>query len=275
MNVCLRMLSAGSTAAEQFTLALPPGTPGTTIFPGNASILRSVLTGKYCKLVQWRTDGTQVVVCDQVDPGLATVLTYTGNGLAYKGLPLVALGPGQPLAVGAAALVDALASVDSTYIKPPPTPASKPPSKPPSKRPGCTIPPRVAYNRPPSGLRGVSLAKPPPAPSQARIQPLPKAKANTKAGATIVAVPKPGPGLGPLLGGMPQQASSPPMKGQVSCMGSQALPLQALCGGTNICGVDAACSAKCCADGSYCHRWNAFTWICMPLLAPTAATVKP
>jgi hypothetical protein len=34
------------------------------------------------------------------------------------------------------------------------------------------------------------------------------------------------------------------------------------CGGLNLCGQDAACSSRCCREGSFCRRSNAFTWSC-------------
>jgi hypothetical protein len=37
------------------------------------------------------------MVCDQPSAATATAMTYTGNGLAYNGTPLVAAAPGQPL----------------------------------------------------------------------------------------------------------------------------------------------------------------------------------
>jgi hypothetical protein len=36
--------------------------------------------------------GTQGMVCDQPTAATATVMTYTGNGLAYNGTPLAAIG---------------------------------------------------------------------------------------------------------------------------------------------------------------------------------------
>ena len=41
--------------------------------------------------------GTQGMVCDQPTAATATVMTYTGSGLSYNGIPLVATAPGQPL----------------------------------------------------------------------------------------------------------------------------------------------------------------------------------
>jgi hypothetical protein len=42
------------------------------------------------------------VLCDQDTSGSATPLTYTGNGLEFQGIPLVADGPGLSLVLGAA-----------------------------------------------------------------------------------------------------------------------------------------------------------------------------
>ncbi len=49
------------------------------------------------------------------------------------------------------------------------------------------------------------------------------------------------------------------------CSGPKTLPVHGLCGGINLCGRDAACSASCCSDGNYCRRLSAFTWSCAPL----------
>jgi hypothetical protein len=37
------------------------------------------------------------MICDQPTLATATILTYTGDGLSYNGIDLVASGPGQPL----------------------------------------------------------------------------------------------------------------------------------------------------------------------------------
>jgi hypothetical protein len=37
------------------------------------------------------------MVCDQPSAATGTPLTYTGDGLSYNGIDLVATGPGQPL----------------------------------------------------------------------------------------------------------------------------------------------------------------------------------
>ena len=37
------------------------------------------------------------MICDQPTPDTATVMTYTGSGLSYNGIDLVASAPGQPL----------------------------------------------------------------------------------------------------------------------------------------------------------------------------------
>jgi hypothetical protein len=50
-----------------------------------------------------------------------------------------------------------------------------------------------------------------------------------------------------------------------SCIGPRTLPVSELCGGTNLCGEDAACSTSCCSEGNYCQRLNGYTWSCAPL----------
>jgi hypothetical protein len=50
-----------------------------------------------------------------------------------------------------------------------------------------------------------------------------------------------------------------------SCIGPRTRPVSELCGGTNLCGEDAACRTSCCSEGNYCQRLNAYTWSCAPL----------
>lgn len=40
-------------------------------------------------LLQSSSCATQGVLCDQTSPANATILTYTGSGLSYQGVPLV------------------------------------------------------------------------------------------------------------------------------------------------------------------------------------------
>jgi hypothetical protein len=61
-------------------------------------VLQSVETGLWCRLAPLASNTTQMgMVCDQPTATTGTVLTYTGDGLSYNGIDLVASGPGQPL----------------------------------------------------------------------------------------------------------------------------------------------------------------------------------
>ena len=89
----------GGTAPEQY-LAFHPDNLGSTspIEPYDTAVLRSVETGLWCRLAPLTSNTTQVgMVCDQVTATTGTPLTYTGDGLSYNGIDLVASGPGQPL----------------------------------------------------------------------------------------------------------------------------------------------------------------------------------
>ena len=89
----------GSTPPEQY-LAFHAGnlTDPTPIEPYNTAVLQSVETGLWCRLVPLPSNSTQIgMVCDQPTSATGTVLTYTGDGLSYNGIDLVATGPGQPL----------------------------------------------------------------------------------------------------------------------------------------------------------------------------------
>jgi hypothetical protein len=89
----------GGTAPEQY-LAFHAGnlTSSSPIQPYTTTVLQSVQTGLYCRLAPLPSNTTQIgMVCDQASASTATVLTYTGDGLSYNGIDLVATGPGQPL----------------------------------------------------------------------------------------------------------------------------------------------------------------------------------
>ena len=83
----------GMTPPEIYN-AFHPGdmTDVSPIFPTNPTILRNQQTGLYCRLAPFSpqtTCLTQGMLCDQSSPSTATVMTYTGTGLAYQGTPLV------------------------------------------------------------------------------------------------------------------------------------------------------------------------------------------
>jgi hypothetical protein len=95
----------GLSPAEQY-IAIDPLDPSSTtpIAAGETTILKNLATGQFCRLTDisalpgsTQAAGTQGLVCDQPTAATATIITYTGNGLAYNGTPLVAAGPGQPL----------------------------------------------------------------------------------------------------------------------------------------------------------------------------------
>lgn len=93
----------GSSLAEQY-VAYNPGNLASSdpVQLGQTAILRSRLTGKFCKLTLLPGSSQQGMVCDQDSEATATVFTYTGIGLSYNNQPLVAGGPGQPLVLPAA-----------------------------------------------------------------------------------------------------------------------------------------------------------------------------
>ncbi len=85
----------GTSPPEMYT-AYHPGNEDdpTPINAGETTILKNVETEKYCRLaplVPQTTCNTQGMLCDQLEPSTATILTYTGTGLAYNGVPLVQL----------------------------------------------------------------------------------------------------------------------------------------------------------------------------------------
>ncbi len=100
----------GSTGPPAVYVAYRPGSPtdATPIQPGETLQLKNLQTGKYCRLaplpaglVSTSTCNTQGVICDQDSMDGAAVLTYTGSGLSYNGVPLVAAAPSNTLVLSA------------------------------------------------------------------------------------------------------------------------------------------------------------------------------
>ena len=88
----------GKTPPEMYT-AYHPGNERNPkpINANETTILKNLETGKYCRLAPMTPQGgcnTQGMLCDQSTSASATILTYTGMGLAYNGTPLVQL-PGS------------------------------------------------------------------------------------------------------------------------------------------------------------------------------------
>jgi hypothetical protein len=92
----------GSTVPEQFYAYHSASTSDTTpIEAGDTTILRSKQTGLYCQTAAIPSTNQQGVLCDVATPASATVLTYTGSGLSYNGVPLSTTGPSQTLVLDA------------------------------------------------------------------------------------------------------------------------------------------------------------------------------
>jgi hypothetical protein len=89
----------GGTAPEQYLAFHPDNLNSTSpIEPYDTAVLRSVETGLWCRLAPLTSNTTQIgMICDQPTAATGTTLTYTGDGLSYNGIDLVASGPGQPL----------------------------------------------------------------------------------------------------------------------------------------------------------------------------------
>ncbi len=83
----------GTTPPEMYT-AYHPGNEDnpTPINAGETTIFKNIETGLWCRLAPFTpqtTCLTRGMLCDQSSPSSATVLTYTGDGLTYNGVPLV------------------------------------------------------------------------------------------------------------------------------------------------------------------------------------------
>jgi hypothetical protein len=96
-------------APEVYTAFRPANTSDPTpIQPGETTQLRNTQTGLYCRLdalpaglVAPSTCITQGVICDQPTIATATILTYTGSGMSYNGVPLVETAPTGTLVLSA------------------------------------------------------------------------------------------------------------------------------------------------------------------------------
>ena len=90
----------GTTPPEMF-LAYHAGNTSdkNPIEPGQTTLLQNAETGMWCQLRPLPSNTSQIgMICDQPTSATATVMTYTGDGLAYNGERLVATGgPGTPL----------------------------------------------------------------------------------------------------------------------------------------------------------------------------------
>jgi hypothetical protein len=85
----------GLTPPEQYVCYHPFDTNDPTpINAGEETQFINVNTGLWCRLAPYTSKSnticsTQAMLCDQSSMGTATVLKYTGDGLAYNGVPLV------------------------------------------------------------------------------------------------------------------------------------------------------------------------------------------
>ena len=91
---------SGTTPPEQY-VAYHSGNLSDTspIDPYETALLQNLQTGQWCQLRPLPTNASQIgMICDQPSPATATVMTYTGDGLSYNGIALVApAGPGTTL----------------------------------------------------------------------------------------------------------------------------------------------------------------------------------
>ncbi len=83
----------GKTPPEMY-IAYRPGRLDSPdpIMAGETTIFKNIETGLWCRLAPFSPQATcriQGMLCDQSSPSGATILTYTGTGLAFQGTPLV------------------------------------------------------------------------------------------------------------------------------------------------------------------------------------------
>jgi hypothetical protein len=92
--------TSGKSPNEQFAVFHSLSMPGTVIAPGTYTLIKSVLTGAYCRAVAAPGTGKTQIKCDLSDAAQATPFVYTGTGFTYQSLPLTNPGSSQPLYLG-------------------------------------------------------------------------------------------------------------------------------------------------------------------------------
>ncbi len=100
----------GQQQPPELYTAFRPSSPAdpTPIQPGETAQLMNQQTGKYCRVERFpagyispTTCNTQGIICDQDTLTTATILTYTGYGISYNGVPLVQVPPSNTLVLSA------------------------------------------------------------------------------------------------------------------------------------------------------------------------------
>ncbi len=85
-------------AAEQFVV-FPAGStgmsPGAALMPGSPVLVKSVQTGKFCRVVA--VGGKQQILCDMDSASAASVMDFTGSGFSFQGQGFANYGSSQPL----------------------------------------------------------------------------------------------------------------------------------------------------------------------------------
>jgi hypothetical protein len=83
----------GTTAPEQYIAYHSNNTANPTpIEAGETTFFKNLLTGLFCRIADFnptRTCYSKGMICDQASETTASIITYTGTGLAYNGEPLV------------------------------------------------------------------------------------------------------------------------------------------------------------------------------------------
>jgi hypothetical protein len=116
----------GFSAAETY-MVYNPANPSSTmpIQAGDTAAFMSVQTGKYCRLAPLPSNASLTgMVCDVSSLGSASIITYTGRGLAFNNTPLVPTGPVCTLVLDANANVTEEILVRDAPPAPPPPPGA-------------------------------------------------------------------------------------------------------------------------------------------------------
>ncbi len=89
-------------AAEQFAV-FPAGgnslSPGDQLRPGSSILIKSIKTGKFCRVVA--VGNKQQLLCDVDSASAASTMEFTGSGFSFQGQGFANFGGSQPLQLGA------------------------------------------------------------------------------------------------------------------------------------------------------------------------------
>jgi hypothetical protein len=132
--VSLSGQDADGTSTSTMFIAQNPSNPSSTapLSPGSSVILYSAATGAYCRVADLSTGRrrmlldssscpTQSLVCDAPTAAGASILTWTGSGLSYQGIPYVQQPGGTTMGFTADPVCSMIGSSSTISVSPVPS----------------------------------------------------------------------------------------------------------------------------------------------------------